>query len=347
MARPRFQRRSLELGYGDGGEATVVGYGPDANNKYITTYFRHAFDVPDPAAFTALSMSLHYDDGAVVYLNGLEVARVNMPGTPGQNDITFTTPASSTVEEAWGSYPVDPGLLLAGTNVMAVEIHQVNGQSSDISFALALGQPPGPTLRKGPYLMYTGVNTQMTVLWQTADMEECLLEWGRDTSYAEGSVRTQEVDIDHRHEHVIDNLVPGLRYYYRVTDQNNDTYTGDFLAAPPRLAKSVKFLGYGDTRSDPMAYDGVSGQMVQAYQGDPAFQTFALHSGDWTIDDSEGAWDAEFFPPWRRAPEHSSPMSPSTAAREITKGRGPTSPSIGPTPMRAISTGHTTTGLCI
>src|SRR6266487_2812886 len=35
-----------ELGYGDGDEATVVSYGPNSANKYITTYFRRAFIVP-------------------------------------------------------------------------------------------------------------------------------------------------------------------------------------------------------------------------------------------------------------------------------------------------------------
>src|SRR5437763_11120974 len=34
-----------QLGYGDGDEATVVSFGPDANNKYITTYFRMHFNV--------------------------------------------------------------------------------------------------------------------------------------------------------------------------------------------------------------------------------------------------------------------------------------------------------------
>jgi len=32
-----------QLGYGDGSERTVVGYGPSAAHKYITTYFRRAF----------------------------------------------------------------------------------------------------------------------------------------------------------------------------------------------------------------------------------------------------------------------------------------------------------------
>src|SRR5438046_225330 len=68
-----------KLGYGSGGEATAVSFGPDANNKYITTYFRRAFTVATPALFTGLTLTLQRDDGAVVYLNGTEVFRSNMP----------------------------------------------------------------------------------------------------------------------------------------------------------------------------------------------------------------------------------------------------------------------------
>ena len=68
-----------QLGYGDGDEATTVGYGPDSNNKYITTYFRRRFDVADRSSFTNLLLRLQRDDGAVVYLNGLEVFAATCP----------------------------------------------------------------------------------------------------------------------------------------------------------------------------------------------------------------------------------------------------------------------------
>src|SRR5687768_16580235 len=55
-----------ELGYGDGDEATVVSYGPNAANKYITTYFRHSFSVVDRAAFSNLTLTIKRDDGAVI-----------------------------------------------------------------------------------------------------------------------------------------------------------------------------------------------------------------------------------------------------------------------------------------
>src|SRR5687767_1319853 len=47
-----------QLGYGDNDEATVVDFGPDTNNKFITTYFRHTFTVSNPAAVTNLLLRM-------------------------------------------------------------------------------------------------------------------------------------------------------------------------------------------------------------------------------------------------------------------------------------------------
>ncbi|MCU0858945.1 MAG: lamin tail domain-containing protein, partial [Pontiellaceae bacterium] len=67
-----------KLGYGDNA-VTVVSYGPDSSNRYITTYFRKNFTVTNASAVTSLTLNLLRDDGAVVYLNGTEVLRDNMP----------------------------------------------------------------------------------------------------------------------------------------------------------------------------------------------------------------------------------------------------------------------------
>src|SRR4051812_22646076 len=55
---------NAQLGYGDGDEATVLSYGADANNKYITTYFRKSFNVANPADFNNLTLDILRDDGA-------------------------------------------------------------------------------------------------------------------------------------------------------------------------------------------------------------------------------------------------------------------------------------------
>jgi len=128
---------AAQLGYGDGDEVTVVGYGPDAANKYITTYFRRSFFVPDRSVYTNLILRVLRDDGAAVYLNGVEVFRSNLAA--GATGSTPATLAVSGSEEA-SFFPtnVNPALLLNGTNLLAVEIHQSSGGSSDISFDLEL-----------------------------------------------------------------------------------------------------------------------------------------------------------------------------------------------------------------
>ena len=135
------------LGYGEPYLATTIGYGPDASHKYITSYFRRAFNVADPAAITALRAELMYDDGVVVYLNGTEVKRLYMPAG------AVTASTLSTGHETGNNYETYDlssarNLLVAGTNVIAVEVHQVAGSSSDLTFDLALaveaGGPPPP-----------------------------------------------------------------------------------------------------------------------------------------------------------------------------------------------------------
>jgi len=127
-----------QLGYGDGDEATIVSFGPDSGGKYITTYFRHAFTVRDAAEIDQVILNLVRDDGAVVYLNGVELLRDNMPA----GAVTAETTASSAVggadESQWFYFEVPPGKLIAGRNILAVEVHQSSRTSSDISFDLSL-----------------------------------------------------------------------------------------------------------------------------------------------------------------------------------------------------------------
>lgn len=118
-----------QLGYGDGDEATALAYGPDANNKYITTYFRRVFTVADASVFSGLTLKLLRDDGAVVYLNGTEVWRSNMPA----GGIGYQAVASVAVggadESTWFQTTLSPALLVNGPNVLAVELHQSGGTS--------------------------------------------------------------------------------------------------------------------------------------------------------------------------------------------------------------------------
>ena len=128
---------NAELGYGDGDEATVVSYGPKSSSKYLTTYFRTSISIPNPKLYSSFNIGLKRDDGAVVYINGVEVFRSNMPN----GTISNSTKASSTASDD-GATTQSKSLantsFISGTNVIAVEIHQDVATSSDISFDFSL-----------------------------------------------------------------------------------------------------------------------------------------------------------------------------------------------------------------
>ena len=140
------------LGYGDPSiEATTVNYGPKATQKYVTTYFRKAFTVTNPATVASLSLGLFRDDGAVVYLNGTEVYRSNMPS----GTISSSTLASSAVNgltTQWNTTSIPTTRLLTGTNVIAVELHVFSKSDSDMNFDLQLNASTIPASALPVYL---------------------------------------------------------------------------------------------------------------------------------------------------------------------------------------------------
>lgn len=126
-----------KFGYGDGNEKTPIQYGSDPSNKYITTYFRKKFNVVDSSAIDSLLFKILVDDGAVVYLNGVEVFRRNMPtGTIGYKSTAITSIYGSD-ENAYFEHRVG-AVLRNGINILAVEVHQSDPESIDMGFDLQM-----------------------------------------------------------------------------------------------------------------------------------------------------------------------------------------------------------------
>lgn len=101
----------------------------------LAYYFRRAFVFNGDTSKGQVTFDAFLDDGAVIHLNGREVARVRMPAGAVARD----TPAEAgvgTAEEERGVFTVPASAFVRGANVLAVEVHQIGPQSSDIVFGL-------------------------------------------------------------------------------------------------------------------------------------------------------------------------------------------------------------------
>ncbi len=122
------------IGYGDGDDVTLV---PDTTSSF---YYRKVFTVTDITKLDSAILSMDYDDGFIAFLNGVEIARsYNMPGGAVNFD-TYTTTDHEAVMYDGGNPDVFPvskselnALLVNGENVLAIEIHNINPPSSDLT----------------------------------------------------------------------------------------------------------------------------------------------------------------------------------------------------------------------
>ncbi len=239
-----------ELGYGDGDEATVVSFGVDENNKFVTTYFRKTFNIVNPSQYNNIIMNVVRDDGVVVYVNGVEVARDNMPaGTP-----NYLTNATAIISDANESTPVvfniPPSAFVNGSNTIAVEIHQRPGVSTDISFRMQLLGSSisggGNLLTRGPYLQM-GNQTDLTIRWRTNTATDSRIELG--TELGTYPIVFNDPTITTEHSIRVSDLIPDTKYYYTIgssTEPLQGTFDNFFVLAPPAGSRKVRIAAFGD-----------------------------------------------------------------------------------------------------
>jgi len=230
---------AAEFGYGDGDEATLIDPGPDPLDKHITTYFRQEFDVVDPSVFVALEIRLKRDAGAIVYLNGDEIVRANIIDGPIDFDTRAGRPAEGGSEESFFPHYERASSLVAGTNVLAVELHISDPATVDCSFDLALIGHRGPSVIRGPYVQMVS-ETAATLRFRTIVPTAGVVTHGVSPfaltqSVNGGAPRTE-------HELRITGLQPGTRTYYAVGNTQGTLAGADpehwFQTAPPVGSRS-------------------------------------------------------------------------------------------------------------
>ncbi len=222
---------TAELGYGDGDETTVMSYGPSDTNKYITTYFRKTFSVINTSVYKGLRLFLKRDDGAVVYLNGVEVYRSNMPdGTISDTTLAYAA-ISGGAENAFIPVFMSTAGLVNGTNLIAVEVHQAAVTSSDLSFDLRLLGDTTAVLIRNPYLQLATPNS-IYVCWRTTIPQAGKILYGQSLAYSDSVIEPVPVG-DHFVQ--LQGLAPATKYYYAVYSEQKllDGDSTSYFYTPP------------------------------------------------------------------------------------------------------------------
>ena len=120
------------FGYGDNDDNTVI-------EKTLSVYVRKNFQIDDPKNIAQMIFHLDYDDGYIAYLNGKEFSRANMG--PIGSSAFYNTSASDLHEAEIKSegFPdpifidLNEFALNQGENILAVQVHNYNMNSSDLS----------------------------------------------------------------------------------------------------------------------------------------------------------------------------------------------------------------------
>lgn len=254
---------------GFGSVKTAVSYGPDSKKKYPTTYFRTTVHAAKVSDVQQIQGTFGVDDGVVLYVNGEEAYRFNMP----EGDIRYATLASESKSDprivTADLTAVLKGKLRDGANVLAAEVHQGSAGSSDLYWDMKLVANPDDSGNGGnpqsgkptaiALTYYDDPKTSMAFAWYTSDKitgtQLQVVEASKlnGNSFPSTGVQTyqgasQAISVyltladksNHKttkfssHKVIADGLKPGTAYAYRLGDgtAGNWSDTGTFTTEP-------------------------------------------------------------------------------------------------------------------
>ncbi len=264
------------LGYNNDTQATVIPFGGDNNDKWTGYYFRRAFNLASPTAFPTLRLQVLRDDGVIVYLNGTEIFRDNMP----DGAATYDTQAVDTTEPndyllqdiAVSSLPA--GLLVAGTNVLAVEVHQASATSSDMAFDAALS---GVTPLGG---------TGSSVVYVSSPAADSVVPTSLATVPLTGVAKIKNTAIT-KVEFFVDNV--------KISEDATEPYAASWAAPTPgaHVAKIVAHTATGTDTSANVAFTVAAppATLVAANGTWKYFATGAAPTGSWqSVAFNDASW---------------------------------------------------------
>ncbi|MDR1291966.1 MAG: metallophosphoesterase [Clostridiales Family XIII bacterium] len=312
LGYPASERSNLFGLISDGGTLMSKGVGgASSSSAYLTYYLRKDFNATDIAAITGLTAKVGIDDGFVMYLNGQEVARTNVP----DGTVSHSTEAPGVWEAIEDRANVTLNLtaykqyLVEGENTISVDIHNRDNTSSDIYWGMSLDATyetaaPPTDVNKTPKqvnvhmgddpsdavnVTYTTVASDDTkIVIEKADGQGQAL-----TFNGEASVGSGEQGGKYVHKIAVNGLDADTEYEYLVG--NEVLFEGAFKTAPAKGSDDpIRFIYLADTQvSNAANAKALGATLNEVASMDPDFVYLA---GDITDNaTSESQWEQMFY----------------------------------------------------
>jgi hypothetical protein len=318
-----------KLGYNDN-PAGIISYGPNAADKYMTYYFRKQFTIPNISTLDdTLVVSLLRDDGAIVYINGTEAVRSNMPAGAVNYHTAALTDVTGTEEAAYASYYIPRSLFTTGLNTIAVEVHQKDSTSDDLGFDLELKERALPALIRGPYLQMA-TSHSMNIRWRTDEPVAGQVHYG--TSIGALTQLAANPALLTEHEIQLTGLTPYTKYYYAIGTSYGAPLQGDtanyFYTLPVAgNTDSLYRIGViGDCGNNSTNQRSVRDQL-SAYLGNDYMNAWILLGDNAYNTGTDAEYQAEFFNIYKDQFLKQNPLFPAPGNHDY--GNSQSSPSVG------------------
>ena len=281
---------------GGGFVASTVLEGCDGKNDYTTYFFRTTFTLDSLDGVTKLEGALQHDDGAIVYINGQQVASYDVGDLTGTNNMEYA--GVSAGDPQTQTFTVtDLSMLQEGENTIAVEVHNDRQTSSDIWFnftQLSTSQEPVEQNFTDVLLSVGADNTQMNATWYATQEEAGYVLVAKESELVDGAMpegaaqfaatSTPANDSGKWSNQVtITGLEPGTTYAYQLVTGNITAPVATFTTAT-NGAFSFAFAGdpqigaSGNAASDTEGWGKTLGLIADSTQFDGV--DFLLSAGD-------------------------------------------------------------------
>lgn len=241
-----------------------------------TYYFRTEFQVTNADSIKSLTGRLQYDDSAILYLNGKRIYAVNTPDNGFGKD---GYGAKNTVDKPTSETFVisDMSVLQEGTNVLSIELHQANQNSSDIYFDLnyleaSTKAVPAAEPNLSGLVLETGKSeAQVHANWLTGQKGAFELLWRekseKDLIWNSALMGRYRTGMDGMYTYNADmtSLLSGRTYEYKIRDLASDitSTVNSFQTGNPEDF-SFAFAGDPQIGSEDVEEDGTA--WVQALE---------------------------------------------------------------------------------